>query len=226
MHNKKNNLFGNTALGDKLKEAIGSEKLKVRPKTGMSKKQLSVVNSLPPLPNPNKYKGDGIDHIWIAFTSNSIIGQRLRKGHPSKFKHPTMGRFLSIENFWMFITSEERDERMRFMKTGVLNVFYKQCTPKNVTNLFAIIANAIWIVVKQDKELAAALKESTLPFDLYGKFNKTASESEMSIKRPAYAVPYIFAVEEIRKALKENREPDFTHLKTNKDISEEEALKA
>ena len=183
------------------------------------------MNSLPPLPNPNKYIGDGIDHILIAFTSTTELGKQLRKGYPSKFRHPILGRFLSIENFWMFITSDERDERMRFMKTGVLNTFYTQCTPKCIVNISAIIANALWLVISQNKELCDELKNSELPFDLYGKFNKSVNDNTVIIKRPRYAAAYIHAVTEIRKALKENREPDFSKLYSDKSISEAEALK-
>ena len=221
MQNNKNNLFISTELGDKLKLAMSLNRVKAN--SDISRKQTSVMNSLPPLPNPNKYKGDGIDHILIAFTSTTELGKKLRKGYPSKFKHPTLGRFLSVENFWMFITSEERDERMRFMKTGVLNIFYKQCTPKSVVNILAIIANSLWLVVSQNKELCNELKNSDLPFDLYGKFNKSVSDSTVIIKRPGYAAAYIHAVEEIRKALKENREPNFSKLYANPNISEAEA---
>lgn len=163
---------------------------------------------------------DGIDHINIGPGAKSDLGRALNFDTPLKFYHPVFGEFSCTQAFWVYLTSVERDSRCRGMHGKKLNDFARKQTRKpRVLNFKAIIADSIWIKVTKHKELAAAMKATTLPFECY----RTLPSNVRDRTSPAYFI--MPALEEIRSALKEDRTPDFSHLIENHEYSLSDSIR-
>lgn len=160
-----------------------------------------------PSPSAMNWKGDGIDHINIGRQAVTDLGFGLSNSSPLDFDHSIFGNFCSMETFWHYIQSKERDDRIRGMKGPVLQKFVEMLTWNSVKNFRAIIMDAHYQRIKQYEALKAELTKSTLPFDCY-----TINTSGIRI-RPKFFKWVIFGFEEIRAALRENREPNFDILK-------------
>lgn len=159
-----------------------------------------------PYPSADTWIEDGLDHINIYERSKLDLGKALAHGNKLGFNHSIFGSFGNIEAFWHYIQSNERDDRIRQMKGETLKDFARQLTRSKVTNFRAIIIDANYQRIKQYKELVNAMIESELPFDCY-----YYNQSDIR-QRHQYSIWLIQGFEEIRKALKENREPDLTRF--------------
>lgn len=162
---------------------------------------------LDPAPNPALWKEDGVDHINVWEDGSSELGPVLSHSSPVSFEHATFGRFSNMQAFWNYIQSVERDDRIRMLSGRHLRQFNKKLTPAKVVNFRAIIMDANYQRVKQYPLIIKGLVESTLPFDCY----YIHRESHVRI-RPNFFKWLNRGWEEIRAALKENREPDFSFL--------------
>lgn len=160
-----------------------------------------------PSPSPMLWKGDGEDHINIYDRSTTELGAILVHNSKLSFTHSIFGRFYDMESFWNYIQSEERDDRTRTMTGQILKNFARKLTMTRVTNFRAIIMDANYQRIKQYDPVVQAMKESTLPFDCYYVNEQTSLRT-----RPVYFKWLVLGFEEIRRALKEEREPDFGFL--------------
>lgn len=160
-----------------------------------------------PSPSPMLWKGDGEDHINIYDHGATELGAILVHNSNLTFVHNIFGKFSNMEAFWHYIQSEERDDRIRTMVGQVLKNFARKLTTTRVTNFRAIIMDANYQRIKQYEPVVAAMKDSTLPFDCY-----YVNETTGLRTRPVFFPWLVLGFEEIRRALKENREPDFSVL--------------
>jgi len=160
-----------------------------------------------PVASPMNWKGDGIDHINIWEHSNDPLGKFLANGSKTVFDHKYFGTFRSVESFWKWIQSEERDDRIRHMSDTRLRRFSKSLKVLRIVNFKAIIMDAVYQKINTYPEYKKLLKESELPLDLY----YLNQRSGVKI-RPTFFNWFILGLEEIRSAIKENREPVFTML--------------
>lgn len=165
-----------------------------------------------PSPSPMEWIEDGVDHINILRNGKTSIGDFLAHGAKFPFTHNVFGKFSNMESFWYYIQSTERDDRIRVLTGKHLTSFKNKLTTQRVKNFRAIIMDSNWQKIKQYKEAVASMRDSELPFDCYG------IDSNHGIRiRPIYFKWLLSGFEEIRRALKENREPDFTFLIDEKD---------
>src|SRR5574343_285348 len=164
-----------------------------------------------PMSSPMNWVGDGIDHINIYSFGETDLGQALSHDSPVSFRHNRFGFFSSMEVFWHYIQSEERDDRIRSMSRPSFKKFKSKLTYTMVTNFRAIIMDSNYQRIAQNPKIVEAIKESVLPFDCYHNSNEHIRQ------RPKYFAWLLYGFEEIRKALKENREPDFKPLLDNPD---------
>lgn len=164
-----------------------------------------------PLPNPATVGEDGVDIINIWENGDTELGRALSHSVKLSFTHDQYGRFCNMESFWQYIRSVERDDRVRVLHGYKLKAFAKKLTFKRVPDFHAVIMDANWQKVQQYPQLLEELRDSTLPFDCFYYYNK----SDVRI-RPAFADWIIYGYSEIRKALQENREPNFDLLKDTK----------
>lgn len=166
------------------------------------------------LPCADTVGSDGVDHINIYSKAKTDLGLALALSCPLSFRHSVFGKFKSVESFWFYLRTTERDDRIRTMSGGSLRKFAGKLKQQRVVNFCAIFMDANWQKVKQFPEIENEMRDSVLPFEMYYTYRRV---NGVRI-RPTYAHWMISGFEEIRKALKENREPDFRWLMDNKNI--------
>lgn len=191
-----------------------------QPETLLSKKLAGIRQSVrrtnnnsqrtfrDPKPSPMSWVQDGVDHINIWEHGETELGKVLAHNTVIPFNHHIFGNFSCIEAFWHYISSQEHDDRIRTMRGRALHTFSRKLSKLHVPNFCAIILDANWQKIKRYPEIQEALIESTLPIDCYYTQRKSAG---IRIRVP-YASWLIDGFEEIRKALKEGREPDFSRF--------------
>lgn len=162
-----------------------------------------------PSPSPLEWKGDGVDHINIWIHAETDLGRCLALDSDLPVNHNYFGRFCSVETFWYYIQSQERDDRIRTMFGKSLKSFVRRLNRQHVVNFRAMIADTMYQRIQQYPPLLEAVKNSVLPFDYYRFDNR--NEVKIPI-RPNFFKWLLTALEEIRKAIKEEREPNFGFL--------------
>lgn len=202
-----------------LKESI-MEKLTPRLETALSAKlkplrgNIATKNSsgqreFVPLPSPLSWKKDGMDHINIWRMAETPLGQALSQYSPIEFTHPIFGEFSTVEGFWQWIISRENDDRLRNLVGTPLKILSRKLNHRHVPNLRMIVMHACYLKAMQHPEISGLMKEIDLPFDCYY-YTKNAPKLRT---RPYYAVWMINGYEEIRKAIREGREPSFENMR-------------
>lgn len=194
-------------------DSLAGLRNRVRP-TEVRKQQYNGIKD--PSPSPLEWKGDGEDHINIWIEGQTTLGQYLALDSDLPFTHKYFGRFQSVECFWFYIQSQERDDRLRSMRGQTLKTFSRKLTRHRVTNFQAIIADTMYQRVMAYKKLQDAIRESTLPFDYY--YVERSGEIHLPV-RPNFFKWIVAAVNEIRKALQGNREPNFSFLMDIKNVN-------
>ncbi len=208
-------LFGKSALAEQLHEATG------RPFPQNNRRQDNIFDPLPT--NPNQMGDDGTDHILIAIWGKTKVGRLLAMDYhdyKKRFNHNLLGDFITLQNFYDYVKSKERDDRIRYMRKEVLKEFRFKCTKILVPHFKAIIMDAYWQKINASSELKELVKESTLPFEMY----RTNHASGFRTRWPdSYWIQQ--GLDEIRKALKENRAPDLRMYMDNTDNTIEEIIR-
>lgn len=159
------------------------------------------------LPSLEKWKEEGADHINIGRHSSTYLGKFLSPDFHSTFKHHIFDRFTSLLGFWTYVSMPERDDAVRTMDAQRLRRLRSNVTMRDVRHFKLIKADSMYRRVKDRAEVARAMIESTAPFDMY-----YLTEGVGLRIRSKNAEFYIPIYEEIRKALKENREPNWSWL--------------
>ena len=147
--------------------------------------------------DPNELGEDGVDHINVSNQAKTELGQSLAQDVFIPFVHPVYGKFNTITGFWYFISSSNRDERCRTMRSSKLRMLFKGQKLPPVKNFKAIILEAYWLKIIQHEAIKKELMESTLPIDCY--FFK---EGENDRTRPRNHRWLLQGLNEIRNALK------------------------
>ncbi len=192
-----------TLLGAKLHQLLPDLKAPPKKKTNS--------RNLPPLHTIGE---DGVDHINIWDQGATDLGKLLAHGTALGFRHSLFNKFATVEGFWNYIRSEEREDRLRKLVGKPLRNCIRELTFRNIVNFRAIIMDANWQKIQQYPVLKEAVKNSTLPFDCYFVYRRADGIAE----RPGYAFWLLEGFNEIRKALQEDREPNFDFMKDNKKI--------
>lgn len=163
-------------------------------------------------PNTLLLKDDGEDHINMWDAAETELGKVLNHSYKLEFHHSVFGKFISIETFWSYVRSIERDDQIRSLSGRPLREFINnKINTCQVTNFKAIIMDTHWQRIKCSQPLMEEIKNSTLRFDCY----YIHAESGQKIRPPMFKWVCL-GLEEIRKALKEDREPDFKFLLDDK----------
>lgn len=163
-----------------------------------------------PTTPPSNWVEDGVDHINILEQSKTDLGRFLAHNSLYEFRHDKFGKFKTIEAFWYYIQSVERDDRIRVMHGRSLKSFISCLTMQHITNFRAIIMHTNFQKIKQYDFAVKLMKESTLPFDCY-----YINESGV-LARPPYFKWLLRGFEELRKAIKEDAEPNLVFLLDSK----------
>lgn len=193
----------------RLNDGLGDQLRKLLPNT--RNRNQSKQRTSNPMPSPMLAGEDGVNHINIWENSKVPLGQLLAHSVVLNFTHSIFGRFISMEAFWHYIRSEERDDRIRTMSGPPLKRFAEKLTKVRVPNFRALIMDSNYQKLKQYPDLLEGLKNSTLPLECYYVFKRTDGVRI----RPTFSQWLVKGFEEMRKALKENREPSFDFMKDN-----------
>lgn len=192
--------------------------------------QLTTIKSN----KPNRYKNvneqykketDGVEHINISITGKTELGRLLSLENEQKFVHPILGPFKSVTNYWSYLKSNSHNSALRFMRPEVClsTIKNNKDIRENVENFKALIVRGCYYKITSSNKLRQMVEESTLPFQMYyikvEKELNNGKEIKYEVKVPhKYSYWLINGFNEIRKALKENREPDVSNFLSNPNI--------
>lgn len=173
-----------------------------------------------PSPTPLSRLGeDGVTHINIYNRGETNIGRALHHYEELPFEHSEYGPFKTVEGFWHWIKSVSQDDIFRSVAATKLSALARSHQMHEyVENFRVTIMDANWQKVCAYPDLAHDLKHSKLPFEQYyywvnpNPVARQARPTDPQRIRPPTSTWVPPGFEEIRKALKENRAPDFSFL--------------
>ena len=190
------------------REGSFADKLeKVTVKNPRYSKKPSVNYSLPPT---DQIGDDGVGHHHVSNSAATLLGRVLSADSYMPFQHKFFGDFASVKTFWCYITTKERDDRLRGLHGSVLLAESAKYTRINIKNFKAILMDAVWQMIHCNPELIQIITQAeTIPFDSYYYYNRS---NGVRIRRPE-AHWYCRGLEIIREALLRGDTPDFTELR-------------
>lgn len=166
---------------------------------------------------------DGEDHINIAERAHTQLGRFLDINAHTPFVHPDLGRFESVGGLWYFIKVVEGRDEFRYTYGRANRLRGRNRRLSQVDGFATIIADATWVKILNNPNMAKKLQESTLPFRnyfLYGALN--------TVRHTPEAVWYCAVIEECRATLQDRAaaiaagdtdvsmiQPDFSFLLQN-----------
>lgn len=162
----------------------------------------------------NEWLQDGIDHINISRNSSVRLGQLLNLDFTRHWEHRLFGPFRSLNSLWHFIRAKQKNDDIRGLTGYELKRFVDdECGGYGPTALHfrAVIMHSAYERVKQSQDMVNEMIKSVLPFDCY-----MTQESGLR-RRFDHSLWFSGGYEEIRKALKEGREPNFAYLMDRRD---------
>lgn len=179
-------------------------------KYNRSTKKLDGFNQLPAV---NRLGEDGKDHINTHHRATTDLGNALSPYGDYPFMHPEYGQFRTVHGILAWLRNPAQPDNIRTMSGhDVEKVRIHPADEVELVDYSFIYMDCTWLKIQTYPELAKAFKESTLPFDLYY-FSITDPENNKSIRvRGPTAVWVIRGLNELRNALKEDREPNLDFL--------------
>jgi len=211
-HFNSRNLF-NTDLRDKLKQTVKKKEYK------------GPMPNLTILGNVNRIGEEGVNHILLSKFSKNPVGNILAIDSEEPLHHRTLGYFKTFQGFWHYISTEERDDRLRELTGHNLDKLVEKLTKIRIHNFNALILDALYQRAVQKKESILLIRKSTLPFDHYRVYNNQTGLRQ----RMAFSFWLIEGCETIRKAIKESSGknivyPDFTPFMNTPNLTLEEFI--
>ncbi len=164
---------------------------------------------------PNLFNMEGQDHLNISGQSNCRLGRFLDPGYCLKFEYPHIGSFKSALSLGYWLRSKDLDDKIRNLNGPKLKRYVAEHNlyNKRIPNYTAIIANAVWLRVKNDAEVLENIKTLDPSITLLSYYTNKTSGIRITTN---YAPMVVAIATEIIKAVKENREPDFLQFATHK----------
>lgn len=158
---------------------------------------------------PNNAGKEGEDHINISIQSETRLGKLLDPAYLKTINYRYVGKFNSVLSLWYWVRSGTLDDNFRRLTGQKLKMFAEAngVFGNYVPNFKAIIAKATWIKVKGYPNLLKEIKDLDPKVKFYSYHVVKSSGLRICTN---YAAMIIEVVEEIVKAVKEDREPNFT----------------
>lgn len=161
--------------------------------------------------NPGMWKKEGEDHINISKNSETKLGRLLSLDNVRHWEHSLLGPFRSLNSLWFFLKAVHKSDEIRTI-TGfdLKNFVNRRCGGQvgRIPHFQAVILESAYQRVLYCPDIAAAILESDLPFDCY----RVVPASGVCV-RFEHSTWLTRGYEEIREALKENREPNFNSFR-------------
>lgn len=178
-------------------------------------------SGMQPMVSPMTLGEDGADHLNMWVRGQTALGRFLDQRTAAPFIHSELGRFCSIEAFWKYVLSAERCDELRNLSGRKLRGLTRKLTRAEVHNFRAIIMDANWQKLQQYAHWGYVLRDCALPLDCYYVYKR---EDGVRI-RPDCGPWLIRGFNEIRTALRDDREPVFDFLKNRPHLSLADCLK-
>lgn len=160
---------------------------------------------------PNSYQQEGVDHVNISPLSEFYIGKIFEPSYLRVINYPLIGKFRSVSNLWVWLKIKPIDDSLR--RIGVRDIQRILSTINNkssyVPNFKLIIAHATYLKIKNDETAVAEIKKIPKDTPILSYFTPKGSPIRIC---SSYADVIIPVVNEIIKAIQENREPDFISM--------------
>ena len=169
-----------------------------------------------PFNHPNSFGKEGEDHINISIQSETRIGKIFDPAYLKVINYKHIGKFNSVMSLWYWIRSSNLDDNIRRLTGRNLKIYAetKGIFNKFVPNFKAIIGQATWIKVRSYPNILKEIKELDPNIKIIS-YNIVKS-SGLRITT-SYAPLIIDIAELIIKAVKEDKEPDFTPFVDNQE---------
>lgn len=158
--------------------------------------------------SPNNAGTEGTDHINISIQSETRLGKLLDPAYLKTINYRYVGKFNSVLSLWYWVRSTNLDDNFRRL-TGAKLKAYAEANGvfgNYVPNFKAIVAKATWTKIKGYPNILKEIKELDPNVKFYSYHIVKASGIRICTN---YAAMMIEVVEEIVKAVKEGREPNF-----------------
>lgn len=185
-------------MSKSLRDQISS----IRPNVAIAGGQIPV--------NPSEWKADGEDHINIIGLAQTELGRFLSIRNTMVFDNPVLGDFRSINNAWQFVRARKLHDQIRHISDAAR---LREFIIKNggelqhISNFNALVMHVAYLRLLTSPRMMKAMMDSTLPFDTYRIIGVSGIR-----QRFAYVNWFVAGYTEIRTALIERREPDFSKL--------------
>jgi len=165
---------------------------------------------------PNDFGKEGEDHINISIQSETRIGKVCDPAYLKVINYPYVGKFNSVSSLWYWVRSENLDDNIRNLTGAKLKAYADQANlhTNYVPNFKAIIAYATWLKIRSYPDVIKAIKN--LDDDIKLLSYHVVKSSGLRV-RTRYADLMISICDELFKAIKEDREPDFNKFVTDPD---------
>jgi hypothetical protein len=145
---------------------------------------------------------DGVEFCNIWITGKTKLGQMLSQFYYSPFIHPYFGSFNSMEGFYHYIGTKEKDDKLRGLVGIKAKNYAKDLTRGTFKEFLTCIKAANYYKIEQNEEMKQLLIESTLPFEHYYLWGPGKI-----VIRPKQRNRVIEEFEELRILFKENQRP-------------------
>jgi hypothetical protein len=182
------------------------------------KKKFKPVQRQESLPQPNRFGEDGVDHINLNIHAKTFIGKTLSIEASGGFYYPYLGRFNSVNAFWVWLHDYNFNDSIRRMSRRRISE-YKKSTKLNtsyIQNFQAMIAYATWLKVHNNKRFIEEVKKSAdLPLLCYYVVPTSGVRVQFN-----FAPWFVRIAKEIIAAIKEDREPNFELFVTDPEYSD------
>ena len=164
------------------------------------------------------HDADGVTHINVDTTGTTTLGKMLDNIARSHFTHPVLGKFYSVEAFWIFIRTQEIHDEVRFLYGRSACSMRNMFPTERVDNIWELMEEAVYYKVMQKRFLHQEMIASTLPFDNY---YTTENRGILTLVRRPTSAQMCSVYENVRKMILTGREPkgtDYSQL-LNRDIA-------
>jgi DNA segregation ATPase FtsK/SpoIIIE-like protein len=182
------------------------------------KKKFKPAQKQESLPQPNRFGEDGVDHINLNIHAKTFIGKTLSIEASGGFYYPYLGRFNSVNAFWVWLHDYGFNDSIRRMSRRRISE-YKKSTKLNTSyihNFQAMIAYATWLKVHNNKRFIEEVKKSDdLPLLCYYVVPSSGVRVQFN-----FAPWFVRIAKEIITAIKEDREPNFELFVTDPEYSD------
>ncbi|EKD89656.1 MAG: hypothetical protein ACD_33C00015G0003 [uncultured bacterium] len=165
---------------------------------------------------PNNFKKEGEDHVNISIFSDLHLGKVLSPEYNKIINYPHIGKFNSVLSLWFWIRDKNFNDNLRRL-TGIKLKNYVKVNNIQGTfrpNFKSVIAHATWMKVKSYPHILEAIKALSPETKLLSYSVIRSSGLRLSTN---YASIIIEIANEIIKAVKEDRDPDFMQFADDKD---------